>query len=66
MRKYKHYPIRFATEDCYSIKENNNKEKSFCQGKLSLCRRKLPFCWQKLRKAYFASAFFCWHKLPFC
>ena len=65
MRKYKHYAIRFATEDCYSIKENNNKEK-FCQGKLSFCRRKLPFCWQKLRKAYFASAFFCWQKLPFC
>ena len=36
-----------ATEACYTIKENNSKEKSFG-------RNKLPFCCRKLRKAYFA------------
>ena len=43
--------VFFAAEACYTIKENNNKEKSFCQ-------RKLPFYWRKLRKAYFATTFF--------
>ena len=34
--------VLFATETWYTIKENN-REKSFCQGKL-------PFCQLKLRK----------------
>ena len=46
----------FATEARYTMKQNNNKEKSL--SKLPFCRRKLPFCWWKLRKACFASAFF--------
>ena len=49
--------VLFATEACYTIKENN-KEKSFCWGKLPFYWRKLPFCWQKLRKSYFVLAFF--------
>ena len=49
--------VLFATKSCYLTKENNNKEKSYCLGKLPLCRRKLPFCWQELRKVYFALAF---------
>ena len=36
--------VSFVTESCYTIKENNNKEKPFCSGKS-------PFCWLKLRKA---------------
>ena len=40
----------FADDACYTIKEN--KEKSFCRGKL-------PFCRRKLRKSYFALAFSC-------
>ena len=48
-----------ATEACYGIKEiNNNKEKSFCRGKLPFCRLKLPFYWRKLRKTYFRWHFF--------
>ena len=58
MRKYKHYALRFTIEDCYTVKENNSKEKSFCQGELPFWKCKLLFCWQKLRKTYFASAFF--------
>ena len=58
MRKYKY-------TYSYTIKENN-KEKSFCRGKLPFCRRKLPFSWWKLRKAYFGLAFFWRRKLPFC
>lgn len=50
--------VLFAAEACYIIK-GNNKEKSFCQGKLPLCRHKLPFCWWKMRKAYFVLIFFC-------
>ena len=42
--------VLFATEACYTIKEINNKE--------SFCRARLSFCRQKLRKNYFASAFF--------
>ena len=56
--------VLFATEACYTIKENNNNnnnndniEKSFCQGKLAFYRHKLSFFWPKLRKAYFASVF---------
>ena len=37
--------LKFAIQQ----KENSNKEKSFCQGKLPFLRHKLPFCWQKLR-----------------
>ena len=33
---------------CYMIKGNNNKEKSFCRGKLPFCWHKLPFCQWKL------------------
>ena len=36
----------------------DNKEKSFCWGKLPFCQHKLPFCWQKFRTAYFVLAFF--------
>ena len=43
--------VLFATEACYTIKENNNKEKLLYQPKL-------PFYWRKLIKAYFATAFF--------
>ena len=46
----------FTTKACYAIKENN-KNKSFCRGKLPFCERKLTFWWRKLRKAYFAAAF---------
>ena len=38
--------VLFATETCYPIKENNNKEKSFCRGKLPFCRRRLLFSCQ--------------------
>ena len=51
-RNYKHYPISVICSlffcfiyslllklvACYTIKENNNKEKSFCRGKLPFCR----------------------------
>ena len=49
--------VLFATEAGYTIKENNNKEKSFCRVKLPFCRRKLAFCRRKLKKTFFASAF---------
>ena len=49
--------VLFAIEACYTIQEDNNKEKSFCPGKLPFCQHKLPFCMHKLKKAYFASAF---------
>ena len=29
--------VLFATEACYTTKENNNKEKSFDWGKVSFC-----------------------------
>ena len=32
----------FANEGYYTIKENNNKEKSFYWGKLPFCQCKLP------------------------
>ena len=41
--------VLFATEAWYTIKENN-REKSFCQGKLPFFWHKLPFCQLKLRK----------------
>ena len=51
-------PVLSATEACYGIKEiNNNKEKSFCRGKLPFCRLKLPFYWRKLRKTIFVGIF---------
>ena len=53
--------VLFATEACYTIKGNNNKENHFV--KLPFCRNKLSFCWRKLKKAYFVSGFFCRHKL---
>ena len=43
--------VLFETEVCSTIKENMNEKKSFCL-------HKLLFHWQKLRKAYFASALF--------
>ena len=57
------------------IRHENNKEKSFCLGKvlfnhyasetwkkpiLHFCWCKLQFCWDKLRKAYVASVCSCW------
>ena len=60
MRKYKHYAIvLLATEACYTIKENDNKEKSFCQEKLPFCQCKLQFYWHKLREVCFVPAFSC-------
>ena len=43
--------VLFATESCYTVKENNNKENSLCQ-------RKLPFYWRKLREEYFVMSHF--------
>ena len=38
--------VLFATETCYTIKENNNREKLFCRGKL-------PFLLVKIEKRLF-------------
>ena len=54
--------VLFAAEAGYTIKENSDKEKSFCQGKLPFCWCKLIFCQQKLRNAFFASTFSCRRK----
>ena len=49
--------VLFATEACYTIKQNNNNNNNNNNNKKSFCRGKLPFCRQKLNKAYFALAF---------
>ena len=54
-----------ATEACYTIKENNNKEKLFCWGKLPFCPHKLPFAVKNWKLFYIAFFFFYQHKLPF-
>ena len=45
MRKYQHYATSFLAPDpCLTIKEYNNKQKSFCRGKLPSFPHKLPLC----------------------
>ena len=44
--------VLFATESCYTVKENNNNKEN------SLCQRKLPFYWRKLREEYFVMSHF--------
>ena len=46
--------VLFATEACYTVKENNSKEKSFCWGQL-LVDVSYHFAG---RKAYFVLEFF--------
>ena len=42
--------VLFAAEAGYTTKENSDKEKSFCWGKLPFCWCKLIFCQQKIEK----------------
>ena len=35
--------VLFATESCYMIKENNNKEKSFYRAKIPFCQLNYHF-----------------------